>query len=142
MLGHRLRRWPNSETTLDRSLMFAGMTYRARQQILISGASFTITTHLPDMSVCSMLYKMYNTYKSSSCWADAGVLCPASRHPAGSIQQPIRNNRLFVGSIFPLDHSPAVVSDDWGLLPGSQLGECLLLMFHVMCIIVISNYHV
>ena len=57
MLGHRPRRWPNIETTLDQSLMFAEMTYRARQQILISGASFTITTHLPDMRVGSMLYK-------------------------------------------------------------------------------------
>ena len=82
--------------------------------------------------------QMYNTYKSSFCWADAGVLCPANRHSAGSIQQPIRNNRLFVGGIFPLDHSSAVVSGKWGLLPGSQLGECLLLMLHVMCITVIS----
>ena len=57
MLGYRLRRWPNIETTLDQSLMLAEMTYRARQQILISGASFTITAHLPDMSVGSMLYK-------------------------------------------------------------------------------------
>ena len=142
MLGHRLRRWLNIATTLDQSLMFAGMTSHARQQILISGASFTITTHLPDMSVGSMLYKMYITYKSSFCWADAVFLCPASKHPAGSIQQPIRKNRLLVGSIFPLDHSPAVVSGDWGLLPGSQLGECLLPMFHVISIIVISNCHV
>ena len=140
MLGYRLRRWPNFETTLDQSLMLAEMTYRARQQILISRVSFTITAHLPNMGVGSMLYKCI--IRGIHHRADAGVLYPATRHPIGSIQQPIRNNRLFVGGIFPLDHSPAVVSGDWGLLPGSQLGECLLLMFHVMCITVISNCHV